>query len=59
MSEESREKMVCMWLTLVPLEDQELEEDHLSLGVEILSIKCLDLGKMECALGEQVEGNEK
>ena len=54
-----RGKMVCMWLTLVPLEDQELEEDHLSLGVEILSIKCLDLGKMECALGEQVEGNEK
>ena len=51
--------MVYMWLTLVPLEAQELEDDHLSVGVERLSNKFLDLGEMRCALGEQIEGNEK
>ena len=36
MSEEIRGKMVCMWLTLVPLEAQELEDDDLSLEMERL-----------------------
>ena len=29
--------MVCMWLTLVPLEAQELEDDDLSLEMERLN----------------------
>jgi hypothetical protein len=58
-SEERRGKMVCMWLTLVPLEAQELEDDDLSL--EMLRLKKIAhiLREILFALREQVGRSEE
>ena len=46
--------MVCMWLTLVPLEAQELEDDDLSLEMERLKKIAHILREIWFALAEQV-----
>ena len=51
--------MVCMWLTLVPLEAQELEDDDLSLEMERLKKIAHILREIGFALGEQVGRSEE
>jgi hypothetical protein len=48
-----------MWLTLVPLEAQELEDDDLSLEMERLKKIAHIFEKLDFALGEQVGRSEE